>query len=801
MRALLLRKAFRDLHASPGRVATVILAVALGVAGVGAALDAYAALDVGIARNYAETNPASAALHLAKPYEEIPSEGLGPDVAAAEPRREIAARFLASEGHWRSMFIFILDDPEHVRVDRVWPDQGQWPPHDGEIVIERSSFPIIDAKVGDNVTISTPAGRHAELRLVGSSHAPGMPPGWRAGVVYGYTTMATLERLGEAPGFSEIRLVVSTDATNATHIQAVATKTESSLERGGLEVARASIPAEIAGGRSGPSPGEHPSTGGMRVLLTVIGFFGAVSLILSALLVVTLFSALMAEQARQLAILKSIGASGAQMLATYALVVAGIGAIALVLGIPLGSLAGLGFAEFGLRVFNLDRQTPGVPPWALLVQVAVGLVLPLLAAAPSVMRAIRRPAREGLVDHGIDPADFGRSAIDRTLTRAGGRHRPAALSLRNAIRRKRRLALTLAALCVAGALFMSAQHTMVSWERTIDQAFEARAYDLDMRFTGPYAEGKIRDAIAHQPGIGRIEIWKHARGSLVLPDGRLAETMWVSSPPLPTKVVSFDVLEGRWLEPSDTHALVLTPASKKYLPGVEVGSIVQLEIREARTNWTVVGLVKELAGPTSAYAARAGIDEGVPYASLGARILASDRTEAGITELAGNLEKAASEEGVTVSGMTRTTELRESLDNHVKIVLFLLFLVAGVVALVGGLGLAAVMSVAVIERRREYGILRALGATSHDVRGLVALEGALVAAASWILAVPLSIPAAAIISSASGRVFLQYPLDMRISPIAIGSWLVLALVVGIVASLSAVKPLLRESLPRSLSYE
>jgi putative ABC transport system permease protein len=74
---------------------------------------------------------------------------------------------------------------------------------------------------------------------------------------------------------------------------------------------------------------------------------------------------------------------------------------------------------------------------------------------------------------------------------------------------------------------------------------------------------------------------------------------------------------------------------------------------------------------------------------------------------------------------------------------------AALFALIGGLGLASMMSLNVLDRTRELGIMRAIGATTQNVLQIILLEGAFIGALSWVLAVILSIP----YSGMMGQVF------------------------------------------------
>ena len=52
-------------------------------------------------------------------------------------------------------------------------------------------------------------------------------------------------------------------------------------------------------------------------------------------------------------------------------------------------------------------------------------------------------------------------------------------------------------------------------------------------------------------------------------------------------------------------------------------------------------------------------------------------------------------------------------------------------------GLAGSMTMSVLERTREIGILRCIGARARDVRGIFAAEGLVLALLGWLIGIPL----------------------------------------------------------------
>jgi putative ABC transport system permease protein len=101
--------------------------------------------------------------------------------------------------------------------------------------------------------------------------------------------------------------------------------------------------------------------------------------------------------------------------------------------------------------------------------------------------------------------------------------------------------------------------------------------------------------------------------------------------------------------------------------------------------------------------------------------------------------------------------------------------------LVGGLGLASTMSLAVLERTREIGVLRAIGARHRAILTMIQVEGLTVALLSWVIAIPISIPFSVLLAQAFGRIMLRVPVHYLPDATGVLVWLALMVVVSLVA--------------------
>ena len=111
------------------------------------------------------------------------------------------------------------------------------------------------------------------------------------------------------------------------------------------------------------------------------------------------------------------------------------------------------------------------------------------------------------------------------------------------------------------------------------------------------------------------------------------------------------------------------------------------------------------------------------------------------------------------------------------IILFLMSM-AILLAVVGAIGLTGAMGLNVIERIREVGVMRAIGASTGSVLQVFLVEGVLIGLMSWLAALLLALPVGKLISTAVGMETMGNPLSYVVSPTGILIWLGLAVLLG-----------------------
>jgi putative ABC transport system permease protein len=157
--------------------------------------------------------------------------------------------------------------------------------------------------------------------------------------------------------------------------------------------------------------------------------------------------------------------------------------------------------------------------------------------------------------------------------------------------------------------------------------------------------------------------------------------------------------------------------------------------------------------------------------------------------------------GISINNAETTESVRERIAAQFQVLVLVLSSMAMLLAVVGGLGLMGTMSINVLERRREIGVMRAIGASSRSLLGIVLVEGMVIGALSWAVGVLLALPLSKAMSDAVGAGFIQAELSYRFSTGGALLWLGVVLLIAAVASLLPARSAARITVREVLAYE
>ena len=694
---------------------------------------------------------------------------------------------------WRNLTLYSYLDYDDIRIFKLRPLTGAYPPPEHEVLIERASLAWMGLQEGDTFEVESYAGKKRTLRIAGTVHdQTQMVASW-VGQGYGYVTPETMLWLGLPDGFDELMFVVAGDTQDRATITAVAQEVRDKIERGGRTVYYTWI----------PTPGRHPAEQTIDPMMLVLGMLGLFSLVASGFLVFNTLQALLAQQTRQIGVMKALGAKNGQILGLYYGMVLIYGLLALLIAVPLGALGAYGLTSYTAGLVNFDIASFGVPPQVLALEVAVGLLVPLLAALYPILGGVRMTTREAMSDYGVSGGNYGQGRVDRLVERVQSLPRPLLLSFRNTFRRKGRLALTLLTLTVSGAIFIAVVSTQASMMRSIDEMFNYIKYDVVLGMEHEYRIDLLERQALAVPGVAIAEAWRFDSARRVRPDGNESQPINVQAPRADTQLVNPTILEGRWLLPEDENAVVVNTYLLKDEPDIGVGDEITLKLGREETAWRVVGIVGKTDPVPLLYV-------NLPYYSklmggvgrAGAVIIATQQRDPDSqAQMAKVLEQHFESAGLRVATTQTSATQQAQIASQLNVLVVFLMIMAILLAVVGAVGLMGTMSLNVLERTREVGVMRAIGAGGYDILQIVVVEGVLIGLLSWFLAAALAFPLGKLLSDVVGMSVIRMNLTYTFSVLGAGIWLGAVVVLAALASFWPARNVSRVTVREVLAYE
>ncbi len=787
-------KVLRDLWGNKARTLLVVLSIAVGILAVGMIAGSRDLFTRELRAAWASSHPPSAVLYTAPFQEElIWTVQKMPGVAEADARRSIWLRFKTSPQaeEWRTLVLYVYPDYEEIRVQRVWAEHGAWPPPEREVVIERASLEWMGVQEGDPIWVEAPNGKVRELRVAGTAHdVSQMAASWNDRAA-GYIVVETVEWLGLPSFFDELAIVVTAD-----HLEDAVTVTKqvrTAVEKTGL----------VVGGLWITTPGEHPAEQVVQPILMLLGALGLMSLLLSGFLVINTLQALLAQQIRQIGIMKAVGGRNGQIMGLYYAMVLTFCLLALGIGVPLGAVGARAICSYIAGILNFDIEHFRIPPQVLLLEVAIGLLVPLLAALYPILSGARLSAREAMSNYGLGKNHFGRGILDRLLERVRGLSRPMMLSLRNTFRRKGRLVLTLTTLTLGGAIFIAVFTVRVCLLLTLDDMFDYVDYDALIGFRQNYRIDQIEREALKVPGVVAAEAWRFDGARRIRPDGTEGQGMEIRAHRADSKLVHPTLVDGRWLLPEDENAVVVNTYLLKEEPDIQVGDDIVLKIQDEETTWRVVGIVKgtspyPMAHMNLPYFSR--IQGGVGRAGV-VFVVTEQHDPAAQARVGKALEEQYETIGFQVSWMQTSDSERARAESQFSVLIMFLLIMAILLAGVGGIGLMGTMSLNVLERTREIGVMRAIGASDGAVLKIVIVEGVLIGWLSWAIGAVVAFPLSKILSSMVGMMVMNTTLSYTYSTDGLMLWLGVVTVLAVLASAWPARSASRVTVRDVLAYE
>lgn len=703
--AVLVAKTIRDFGVRRLRSVLLLVGIVIGVAGVVAI--AYTARNLARAQHDAYISASQADLFMGVRSFPVQLENVLQGIDNVQTVESRVSDYLqwSNGGPYRDVLIFGIHDFSNIRVNRPTLVEGRWPGK-GEAVLDYSARRLQPVAIGDTIALREDvASDPVYARISGFTRTPGEPDAAIQNRATGYAPATDVQFWRKEPGDNQLLFRLS-ELRRATETRQTLVRV---LDKRGI----AHNPGSIR------DPQDAIGTKELGALLLLMSVFSVIGVVLSGFLVGNTMNAVMAEEMRQVGILRALGASRWQVMSTYLLPAVIVGAVGSVIGITVGVLGGGALAGFLGGLIGLALPPFTLAPREIVLGIIVGLGVGVGAAIAPAWQGTRVRALELLRTYGVR-ADYGVGFVQRLLARLRGTTAMLAMAIRNTWRRRVRSAVTMLVVGVGAAAFIGTQALNASVTHTVDRLYATYAADVWISFnrplTVPFAGELRRDT------------------DIVTAEGWVRDTAYVQQTltdlwgiPAETELYMHPISEGRWYTAHAPGEVVVTANLARQL-NLHPGDALTVVMRKREQSFGIVGIVddestylgsratgKLFMTPESANGLRASGNIADFFA-----VRFTDGTPAGVNAA---LRRFEEQYRTLAPESLAAYEDRANTQSTIRILTVLLDAMVIVVAIIGVMGLINTLILNISERRRELGILRSIGAGGGALLRLLVSEG------------------------------------------------------------------------------
>lgn len=794
-------KIWFDLWHNKTRTLLTVLSIAAGVFAVGAIFGMSDMMLFNMDKSHHEvlSTHINIALETAADRETLLSLEDLPGVEGVDPYNSVNVQYkLQPGGQWRQGVIQMRDDYEQQKYSLLQLRAGHWPGSKNEIAVERMGAQFLDVGIGDSIIFKIDE-KERVLPITGFIRHPFVPPPQFMDLAFFFVNGEGMERLGIPLGQFTAAYVRVTPYSDA-YAREVATAIKDQLAKQNINVA----------GFGYENPDKHWGRTYLDAMTQVQQLLALICVVIGAVLVFNTISNLITQQTNQIGILKAIGGRTPSIIGMYMVSAFVYGALAFVIAVPLGAIVAHAITKSFLNLFNIDYDAFHVSWSAVTLQALCALLAPLLAGLPPILKGAAITVRQAIASYGLG-GGYRSGRVDRLVESVGARLLPSqyATALGNMFRHKGRLIMTQLVLITAGASFLMVMSLNSSLDLTLDNYFGRMRFDTRIYFNYLERADQIIPIAESVAGVEQAEI-RYSQQANLFVEGQQINDAGLSTnirgEPEGSDFFEPLMIAGRWLAPGDGRVLVI-PRQTAEDYNIHVGDLVTLDLGiHGKDEWQVIGLYEPVFfGGFSSANLYAPVDTlfkiSKKYNRVSQIIV---RTTAHDGESVAAITKALKESfeghGIEVSASETQPDARATNEWQFSIVTSMLLALSIIVAIVGSIALMGALSIGVIERTKEIGVLRAIGAKSRTIMGIFVMEGMLQGMISWLVAVPLSLLISPPVARAMGGVLFGTTLDYRYNWTAVLLWLAIVVFISIMASVLPARSATRISVRESLAY-
>ena len=726
------QKSWKDLKKRKSRTILMIIVIALGVIGlslfaviplieqgIADEIDASNMYDVRTSVKNLELNDTNF-----KQLEELDN------IKSVEGKYQVFTRIYIGERRNDALIVGIKDFNEQS-VDIVTKDSGDIPDY-REVVTDtgNSRNNLYNGKEGDKVRIYDYNGSVQEFKISGTGHSLGYDyPSW--GIAAFYTNLESVYELSNGSGFTTLSFDLEDTKQDS------AEKTIEDIRGYLLEntsfVAFTDLP-EVREDGDWPGKDEFANMGNFFYILTYVTLF------CSFFLVANTMHTMIMEQKKEVAQMKAVGATRWQVIQSYLLTSLIMGVIGAIIGTIIGIFIAFLMASFLANTFFGVVLALSVHPQTLLLGFLVGVGITLLATLPSLIFALRITVREGMEGSGIT-SSYGNSYMDRLLMRTGWLPRSTQMGLRNVSRKKGRSISTILLVSIAVGILLGVLSLGFSMGATIEKEFDN--FTFDIMVTGQPEAGK--------PLTEDVQYFLEDLDGVTIADPFTYTQVQFKEYGLTVfgytyNTISYNIDEtvnhGRWFnadEQESNATVIIISKSIAKEEDISIGDKLQMLTATGPYEFEVIGLHNsQMNHGMAAFMPITTVQDILKWNNtVSGFSVKTDSSDHGVIDsVSTNIEDELLNNGYMVNIEVKYV-MEEINKEFIGMVTNLLIAVGSLVVIITMIGLMSALTMNILERTKEIGMMRCLGSISGHIRWVFGVEGLIKALIGWVIGVPL----------------------------------------------------------------
>jgi putative ABC transport system permease protein len=572
-----------------------------------------------------------------------------------------------------------------------------------------------------------------------------------------YTTTNTIQAIANLKGYNSLSFDL--EVTNEEAMDRTIEDIRSNLVNNTSVVAFADLPETR-------KEGEWLGSEFFEQIISFMLILTFLALFCSVFLISNTMNTIISEQRKEIAQLKAIGATNFQIFKSYlttALIMGIIGAV-------VGSILGI-FVTYYILItlggpFGFETTFMVHYPTVIL-SLVVGLSIVIGASLPALVRSTKVLVREGLESHGIS-GKYGKGLMDRLLIRMKHLPRTTQMGLRNVARKKGRSATTIIQVAIAVGVFLGLVTFGYSLQIAVSGAWGDRSWDIRVISQGGGSNQLFEShasIIENIDGVERVEPYLTTFAQI---NDRQIE-IWGYN--YDTKMWAHEKTTNpspsRWItqEDQDNYARVLLIGEAlAELEDLDVGDEVTLMTATGEFGFTIIGLQSSLMDDGQAVIAPLSTLQNVirindSISGFLIHTVSSNHNE--IDKISTEIEETLLARGFVVNNQIHYV-LEELEKAQFQGVMDLFLIVSLLVIFISMIGLMSTLTMNVLDRTKEIGMMRCIGSKSTNIWAMFCVEGIFLSLIGWIAGIPIGYVLSYIITEMVAdamklQIFLHFP--------------------------------------------